>query len=109
MHMGLRSRSARLDSLASHVELLHGAMLGPGLVELPNSIFGLDAESLQGQEHSAHSDDRRSSKPDMTTVEAPDSGRLDPTRDQGVLECSLELTSQRDDSLPGYPGSPGCP
>jgi hypothetical protein len=90
LRVGMSGRSARLDLLATKIELLQRAMLGPFLVEPMDSILRLDPESLQGQKHGPHRDDRRRSWPDVTAVEAPDPRSLDSARDDDLLDHRLE-------------------
>jgi hypothetical protein len=65
------SRPASLDQVATKVELLLGTMLRPCLVEPIDSLLRLDPESLQGEDHGPHRDDRRRPRPDVPAVEAP--------------------------------------
>ena len=90
LRVRMRSRSASLDLLATKVELLLRAMLRPGLVEPIDRILRLDPESLQGQNHGPHRDDRRRSWPDVTSVEAPNPRALDSARDDNLLDHRLE-------------------
>jgi hypothetical protein len=76
LRVRVRSRSASLDWLATKVELLLRAMLRPCLVEPMNGILRLDPESLQGQNHGPHRDDRRRCWADVTAVEATNLARL---------------------------------
>jgi len=90
LRVRVRRRPARLDRLATKVELLLRAMLRPCLVEPIDGILRLDSESLQGQNHRPYRDDRRRSWPDVTAVEASNPCALDSARDDDLLDHRLE-------------------
>jgi hypothetical protein len=83
------SSPASLGRLAVEVELMERAMLAPCLVKLPNRLLGLDPESPKSKENGAHREYGRCSRPNMTTMEAPDCGGFDPPGAQDLLEPPL--------------------
>ncbi len=81
-------------------------MLGPRFVQLTDDVARLDAKAPKGKQNCAHSDDRPhltatmgTSRPGSCVGSVPESHNL--------VQGSLELLPEFDDTIPGQAGAPG--